>query len=47
MSFGEQLPIVFSALNTGFLQTLRLFLITLVGAPLGIIHVSISICFII
>ncbi len=38
MSFGEQLPIVFSALNTGFLQTLRLFLITLVGAlPLGML----------
>ena len=38
MSFGEQLPVVFSALNTGFLQTLRLFLITLVGAlPLGMV----------
>ena len=38
MSFGEQLPIVFSALNTGFLQTMRLFLITLVGAlPLGML----------
>jgi len=38
MSFGEQLPIVFSALNTGFLQTLRLFLVTLVCAlPLGML----------
>lgn len=38
MSFGEQLPIVFSALNTGVLQTMRLFLITLVGAlPLGML----------
>ena len=38
MSFGEQLLIVFSALNTGFLQTMRLFLITLVGAlPLGML----------
>ena len=38
MSFAEQLPIVFSSLNTGFLQTLRLFLITLLGAiPLGML----------
>ena len=38
MSFSEQFPIVFSALNTGFLQTLKLFAITLVGAlPLGLI----------
>ncbi len=34
----EQFPIVFSSLNVGFLQTLRLFLVTLVGAlPLGLI----------
>ncbi len=38
MSFSEQFPIVFDALNTGFLQTLKLFIITLVGAlPLGLI----------
>ncbi len=38
MSFFEQFPIVFDALNTGFLQTLKLFIITLVGAlPLGLI----------
>ena len=38
MSFSEQFPIVFSALNTGFLQTLRLFAVTLLGAlPLGLI----------
>ena len=34
----EQLPIVVGALNTGFLQTLRLFFITLLGAfPLGLV----------
>ena len=34
----EQLPIVFNALNVGFLQTLKLFAITLIGAiPLGLI----------
>ncbi len=34
----EQLPIVIKALNTGFLQTLKLFFITLIGAfPLGLI----------
>ncbi|MBD8960358.1 MAG: amino acid ABC transporter permease [Clostridiales bacterium] len=38
MSFSEQFPIVFSALNTGFLQTLKLFAVTLLGAlPLGLI----------
>lgn len=38
MSFSEQFPIVFSALNTGFLQTLKLFVVTLLGAiPLGLI----------
>lgn len=38
MSFSEQLPIVISALNSGFLQTLKLFVVTLVGAiPLGLI----------
>ena len=29
MSFSEQFPIVFAALNTGFLQTLKLFVVTL------------------
>jgi polar amino acid transport system permease protein len=34
----QQFPIVISALNTGFLQTLRLFFVTLAGAiPLGLI----------
>lgn len=34
----EQLPVVFEALNIGFLQTLKLFVITLLGAiPLGLI----------
>ena len=38
MTFLQQLPIVFGALNVGFLQTLKLFGITLVGAlPLGLI----------
>ncbi len=38
MSFSEQFPIVFSALNNGFLQTLKLFAVTLLGAiPLGLI----------
>ena len=37
-SFAEQFPIVFAALNAGFLQTLKLFFITLIGAiPLGLI----------
>ena len=35
-TFSEQFPIVFQALNVGFLQTLKLFFITLIGAiPLG------------
>ncbi len=34
----EQMPIVVNALNIGFLQTLKLFIVTLVGAfPLGLI----------
>lgn len=34
----EQMPIVFGALNVGFLQTLKLFFVTLTGAlPLGLI----------
>lgn len=34
----EQLPIVIHALNIGFLQTLKLFFVTLIGAfPLGLI----------
>lgn len=36
--FLEQLPIVIDALNVGFLQTLKLFIVTLLGAiPLGLI----------
>ena len=36
--FFEQLPIVVSALNVGFLQTLKLFFVTLLGAlPLGLV----------
>lgn len=35
---AEQLPVVFAALNVGFLQTLKLFAVTLLGAiPLGLI----------
>ena len=34
----EQLPIVINALNIGFLQTLKLFFVTLIGAiPLGLV----------
>lgn len=34
----EQMPVVIQALNIGFLQTLKLFLVTLVGAiPLGLV----------
>ncbi len=34
----EQMPIVISSLNTGFMQTLKLFFVTLIGAvPLGLI----------
>ena len=37
-SFFEQFPTVFQALNVGFLQTLKLFAVTLLGAiPLGLI----------
>ena len=36
--FAEQFPIVVKALNVGFLQTLKLFFVTLLGAfPLGLI----------
>lgn len=36
--FLEQLPIVIKALNVGFLQTLKLFIVTLLGAmPLGLL----------
>lgn len=36
--FREQLPIVLQALNIGFLQTLKLFFVTLIGAlPLGLL----------
>lgn len=35
--FWEQLPIVIGALNVGFVQTLKLFIVTLLGAmPLGL-----------
>lgn len=38
MSFSEQFPIVFNSLNVGFLQTLKLFFITLAGSmPLGLL----------
>jgi len=38
MTFAQQFPIVFDALNVGFVQTLKLFAITLLGAlPLGLI----------
>ena len=38
MSFAEQFPIVFAALNEGFFQTLKLFGVTLAGAiPLGLL----------
>ena len=37
-TFIKQFPTVFAALNTGFLQTLKLFSITLIGGiPLGLI----------
>lgn len=37
-TFFEQFPTVFQALNVGFLQTLKLFVVTLLGAiPLGLI----------
>ena len=37
-SFWDQLPVVLNALNIGFLQTLKLFFVTLVGAlPLGLL----------
>ena len=37
-NFAEQFPVVFNALNLGFLQTLKLFFVTLVGAiPLGLV----------
>lgn len=38
MNFFEQFPIVLSALNVAFLQTLKLFVVALIGAlPLGLI----------
>ena len=34
----KQMPVVVSALNVGFLQTLKLFIVTLIGAlPLGLV----------
>ena len=34
----EQMPVVINSLNIGFLQTLKLFFVTLIGAfPLGLI----------
>lgn len=36
--FAQQFPVVFQSLNVGFLQTLKLFFVTLIGAiPLGLI----------
>ena len=38
MNFSEQFPIVLGSLNVGFIQTLRLFAVTLIGAiPLGLL----------
>ena len=38
MTFLEQFPIVLNSLNEGFLQTLKLFFVTLIGAlPLGLV----------
>ena len=34
--FFQQFPVVFQSLNVGFLQTLKLFICTLLGALLGI-----------
>ena len=43
--FIEQFPTVFRALNIGFLQTLKLFIVTLAGAmPLGLIISFGSMC---
>ena len=37
----KQMPVVVSALNVGFLQTLKLFIVTLIGAlPLGLVIAS-------
>lgn len=37
-NFATQFPVVFDALNVGFLQTLKLFFVTLAGAiPLGLV----------
>lgn len=37
-TFMQQLPTVLNALNVGFLQTLKLFIVTLIGAiPLGLL----------
>ena len=36
--FLNQLPVVLDALNSGFIQTLKLFIVTFIGAiPLGMI----------
>ncbi len=38
MTFAEQFPVVLNSLNVGFLQTLKLFCVTLLGAvPLGLL----------
>ncbi len=38
MTFAEQFPVVINSLNVGFLQTLKLFCVTLLGAvPLGLL----------
>lgn len=37
-TFSQQLPVVIKALNVGFVQTLKLFFVTLLGAlPLGLV----------
>ena len=39
----QQLPIVLKALNTGFIQTIRLFFVTFIGAiPLGLVIMLLS-----
>ncbi len=44
-TFAEQFPVVVATLNEGFLQTLRLFFVTLLGAlPLGLVIAMGSMC---
>ena len=44
-TMAEQMPIVIRSLNVGFLQTLRLFFVTLLGAlPLGLVGARLFYC---